>query len=81
MLVSELIAWLQKVPQDLPVVMTRDCWQWELETDERPRVALWTGDGVGTPKTSEQLQADGEYMSESYAAEFDKPCVCIGRID
>lgn len=61
----------------LPVVITHDCWQWELTEQEAPKLALWSAQGIGTPRTAEQLEADQSYgcsISET------NPCIAIGYL-
>lgn len=79
--VKELREALAALPDNLPVVLTNDCWQWALKPEDMPKTALWTGLPVGTPQRREKLDGEREYMSDSYIEAFDKPCAAIGFID
>lgn len=79
--VKQLREHLATLPDDLPIVLTSDCWQWELTLEELPRVALWTERGIGTPKTQKAIDDDRRMLGDDECAEFIHPCVAIGYID
>lgn len=81
MTVKDLRESLAGLPDNLPVVLTSDAWQWVLTQDCAPKLAQWSGKSVGTPQTAEKLAQEVEYMGEDYAARFCFPCVAIGYID
>lgn len=84
MKVRELLKYLKDLTEeqkDLPVVITRDCWQWELKEDEAPKLAFWDGSRVGTPKTLKDIEDNAEYLGTKEERKLTKPCLAIGYID
>ena len=81
MTVKELRESLAIMPDDLPVIISSDCWQWGIDAEDAPRLAQYTGDPVGTPVTLERLAAEAEFMSDLYIERHNKPCVVIGYVN
>jgi hypothetical protein len=81
MTVKQLREALATMPDDLPVIISSDCWQWGIDLEDAPKLAQYTGDPVGTPVTLERLKIEAEFMNDDYIERHSKPCVVIGYVN
>lgn len=79
--VKQLRDHLATLPDDLPIVFTHDSWQHYLRIEEMPRLAMWTRNEVGTPKTQKAIEDDRRLLGDDECADYIHPCVVIGWIE
>lgn len=76
--VKQLRDHLATLPDELPIVFTHDSWQHYLRLEEMPRLAMWTRNEVGTPKTNKILDDEKSWLDNEG---FTQPCVVIGWVE